>query len=389
MNQKSILRKPAVQTLLASLLCILLGLFIGFLALLIINPAGAWDAIQSIIKNFWTYSKPATQIKNLGNTLVKTAPLLMCSLSVLFAYKVGLFNIGAAGQYVAGAGACIYCAVALGWNWFFCTIMAILAGALIGALSGVLKAYRNVNEVISCIMLNWITLYLVNTLLANVKEPTSNYTYAISKQVVIENGAVTTVANPGAIMPSLGLQNLFNNNKYVGLALPLAVLLAVAVWVILNKTKLGFELRATGLNKNAAKYCGMQDRNNIVLTMAISGGLAGIGAAMLYLTGIMQWSVTQSSVPSMGFNGIAAAFLGGLNPIGAIFSSLFIQHITDGGSYLDMRVYSAEISDFISSLIIYLCSFVLFFKLKLNRQLDLRDEKKLQARKSNEGGKAS
>jgi len=374
--KKQLLRKPGLQTLLASLICIVLGLLLGFVALLIINPSGASAAIQAIMKNFLTYSKPASQMKNLGNTLVKTAPLLMCSLSVLFAYKVGLFNIGAAGQYVAGAGACIYCAVKLGWGWLPCMLMAVLAGALIGALSGVLKAYRNVNEVISCIMLNWLTLYSVNTLLAGVKEPTSNYTYAISKQMVIENGVTKTIPHPQAVLPNLGLGNLFSKNKYVGIALPLAILFAIGIWVLLNKTKLGYELRATGLNKHAAKYCGMMDRVNIVLTMAIAGGLAGIGAAMLFLTDITQWSVTQSSVPSMGFNGIAAAFLGGLNPIGAIFSSFFIQHITDGGSYLDMRVYSAEISNFISSLIIYLCSFVLIFRQALNRWLDRRLENK-------------
>ena len=370
-----LLRRPGIQTLLASLLCIALGLFIGFLALCLINRSGAGKAIVDIMKNFFTYSKPSTQLKNFGNTLVKTAPLLLCSLSVLFAYKVGLFNIGAAGQYVAGAGACIYCAIALGWGWFPCLIAAILAGALVGSLSGVLKAYRNVNEVISCIMLNWITLYLVNTLLALVKEPTSNYTYPITKHLVTVDGVTSVVDNPGAILPTLGLQNLFARNKYVGLAIPLSILLAVGIWVLLNKTKLGYELRATGLNKHAAKYCGMRDRRNIVLTMAISGGLAGTGAAMLYLTGITPWSVTQSSVPAMGFNGIAASFLGGLSPIGAIFSSFFIQHITDGGSYLDMRVYSAEISDFISSLIIYLCGFVLYFKMSLNGALDRHDEK--------------
>ena len=222
----SILRKPAVQTLLSSLLCILLGLLVGFIALLIINPSGAVEAILDIIKNFWNYSKRATQLKNLGNTLVKTAPLLMCSLSVLFAYKVGLFNIGAAGQYVAGAGACIFCAVGLGWHWLPCMIASILAGALVGAISGLLKATRNVNEVISCIMLNWISLYLVNTLLSKVKNPTSPYTYNVAKQMVIENGASTTVAHPEALLPQLGINTLFNNNKYVGLAIPLAILLA-------------------------------------------------------------------------------------------------------------------------------------------------------------------
>lgn len=379
-SNNSILRKPAVQSLLTSLLCILLGLLVGFIALLIINPAGAGEAIMDIIKNFLNYSKPTTQLKNMGNTLVKTAPLLMCSLSVLFAYKVGLFNIGAAGQYVAGAGACIYCAVGLGWHWLPCMLMAVLAGALIGALSGALKAYRNVNEVISCIMLNWISLYLVNTILSNVKNPTSPYTYEITKKVVMENGVATTVAHPGAVLPQLGINGLFNNNKYVGLAIPLAILLAVGIWVLLTKTKLGYELRATGLNKHAAKYCGMQDRTNIILTMAIAGGLAGIGAAMLYLTGFEEWSCTQSSVPAMGFNGIAAAFLGGLHPLGAIFSSFFIQHITDGGAQLNKQVYPAEISNLISSLIIYFCGFVLFFKLTLTKWLDHRAEQKNAAK---------
>lgn len=375
MQKNSLLRKPAVQALLTSLLCILLGLLVGFIALLIINPSGATEAIGDIIKNFMNYSKSATRLKNMGNTLVKTAPLLMCSLSVLFAYKVGLFNIGAAGQYVAGAGACIFCAVGLGWHWLPCMLMSILAGALVGAISGVLKAYRNVNEVISCIMLNWISLYLVNTLLSNVKNPTSPYTYEISKRLVTVDGVSSVEAHTEALLPQLGINSLFNNNKYVGLAIPLAILLAVGIWVLLNKTKLGYELRATGLNKHAAKYCGMQDRANIILTMAIAGGLAGIGASMLYLTGFEEWSVTQSSVPGMGFNGIAAAFLGGLNPLGAIFSSFFIQHITDGGAQLNKQVYPAEISSLISSLIIYFCGFVLFFKLSLTKWLDKRNEK--------------
>ena len=374
-ENKSFLKKPAVQTILASLICIVLGVLIGFIALLIINPSGAWNALGEILKNFWNYSKHTTQMKNLGNTLVKTAPLLMCGLSVLFAYKVGLFNIGAAGQYVAGAGACIYCAVGLGWSWFPCMLASIAAGAVVGSISGVLKAYRNVNEVISCIMLNWICLYLVNTLLSKVKNPTSPYTYAINLKVVTTDGVTSTAAHPQALLPTLGINALFNNNKYVGIAIPLAILLAIASWVLLSKTKLGYELRATGLNKYAAKYAGMADRGNIILTMAIAGGLAGIGASMLYLTGFEDWSVTQASVPAMGFNGIAAAFLGGLNPIGTIFSSYFIQHITDGGAQLNKQVYPGEISSMISRLIIYFCGFVLFFKSTMNKWLDSRAEK--------------
>ena len=158
--------------------------------------------------------------------------------------------------------------------------------------------------------------------------------------------------------------------------LPLAVIMAIVVWVVLEKTKFGFELKATGMNKNAAKYCGMKEKRNIIVTMMIAGGLAGLGAAAFYLSGIETWMVQQTTVPGMGFNGIAAAFLGGLNPIGTIFSSYFIQHITSGGSYVDKTMYCTQISDLISAFIIYLCGFVFFFKLWLNRYLDKRDEKK-------------
>jgi len=359
-----ILKNQAVQSLLASLLCIVIGLLAGYIVLLFINPTGAGEAIITVIKNYFYYPSKAAVIKYLGNTLVKSAPLLMCGLSVLFAYKVGLFNIGAAGQYVAGVGASLYLALALNMPWYVCMIGAMLAGALLGAVSGLLKAYRNVNEVISCIMLNWISLYCVNMLLNKVKETTSPYTFTLSS------------TNPGALLPSLGLGKLFSNNMYVGLALPLAVIVTVIIWIILDKTKFGYELRATGNNKNAAKYCGMNEKKNIILTMMISGALAGLGAALLYLTGFEQWQCSQSSVPAMGFNGIAAAFLGGLNPIGTIFSSYFIQHITNGGAYVDKSMYCAQISDLISSLIIYLCGFVGFFKFYMNSTIDKREAKK-------------
>lgn len=355
-NKKtSFMRKPAVQTLLASLICILLGLLVGFVVLVLINPSGAWNALKTIMLNFWSFSSARGQMKNLGNTLVKTAPLLMCSLSVLFAYKVGLFNIGAAGQYVAGVGVCLYCAIGLKLPWWVCMIMATLAGALLGALSGFLKAVRNVNEVISCIMLNWISLYTVNMILAPYMDINMSETWSLKKNYV------------SAVLPSLGLEHLLNDHQYVTLAIPLAVIIAVMIWVLLTKTRLGYELRATGLNKNAARYCGMRDRFNIVLTMAIAGGLAGMGAAMYYLTDMIKWPMSVTTIPAMGFNGIAAAFLGGLHPIGAIFSSFFIQHITDGGSFME-KTYPAEIASFISAVIIYMCAFVLFLKQWMNRE---------------------
>lgn len=362
-ERQSFFAKPAVQSILASLLCIIVGLLIGYIALLIINPKGANEAIITIIKNYFTYPSKAAALKYFGNTLVKAAPLLMCALSIQFCYQAGLFNIGAAGQYVAGAGACLFCALKLGLPWFVCLLAALVAGGIFGTIVGILKAYLNVNEVISGIMLNWIGLYTVNMALSIVKEVSSPYTLPLVK------------TNPSAVLPSIGLEKFFSNNKYVTIAIPLAVLIAVLLKVILSMTVFGYEIKATGVAKDAAKYSGMKEKRNIILTLFIGGALAGLGAAFFFLTGYEQWSVTQSSVPGMGFNGIAATFLGGLDPIGTIFASYFIEHITSGGSYLDKNIYPSQISDFISAIIIYLCGFVLFFKYFLNSRIRNKQNK--------------
>lgn len=373
-TKQSILRNDGFQTIIASLLCIVIGLLVGYVVLLVINPGGAAGAIAAILKNYLYYPSQAAVMKYLGTTLVKASALLMCSLSVLFAYKVGLFNIGAAGQYVVGAGACLYFGLKLNMPWIVCLLAAVVLAAAVGGVSGALKAYFNVNEVISCIMLNWISLYIVNMVLTGVKEQSTPYTRPLFS------------VNKSALVPTLGLDKMFSNNEFVTLGVPLAVVMAIVIWVLLEKTKFGYELKATGMNKQAAKYCGMHEKTNIILTMMIAGGLAGFGAGIFYLSGIEQWMVQQTSVPAMGFNGIAAAFLGGLNPIGTIFSSYFIQHITSGGTYVDKTMYCTQISDLISAFIIYLCGFVLFFKLWLNRYLDKKDEKRLA--RTQEGGEA-
>ena len=365
-TKSSLLKNNAVQSLLCSLICVILGVFIGYIVLLFINPTGAGKAILAVIKNFFFYPEGPARAKYFGGTLVKAAPLVMCSLSILFAYKVGLFNIGVAGQYVAGAGACLYAGLAWQCPWYVCLLLAIAAGALLGAFSGVLKAYCNVNEVISGIMLNWIGLYTVNILLTNVKEAASPYTNNLAS------------FNASALLPTMGLDKLFGNNQYVTIAIPLAILAAIIIAVILEKTKFGYELKATGNNKNAAKYCGMKEKQNIIITLIIGGGLAGMGAALLYLTGMEQWSCSQSSVPGMGFNGIAAAFLGCLDPLGSLLSSFFIQHITNGGGYVDKTMYCSQISDLISSIIIYLCGFFLFLRQFINSRIANAEERKAE-----------
>ena len=367
----SLLRRDSFQTLLSSLVCVLGGLIVGYLVLLFIEPRGALEAIFAVMKSFFRYPG-SLKLKYFGQTLVRSVPLLMCALSVLFAYKVGMFNIGVAGQYVAGACAALYAALAWNLPWYLCLILAMAAGAVLGAAAGFLKTRCNVNVVISGIMLNWIMLYLTNLLLGTVKSPTSPYTKSLQG------------TNPGALLPNLGMGRFFNNERSVTIAIPLAVIMAVLIWVVLNKTKFGYELKATGNNYNAARYAGMRENRNIILTMMIAGALAGMGAGLLYLTGIEEWETTIASVPAMGFNGIAVAFLGGLSPLGSILSAFFIQYITFGGGNVDLQVYCSQISSLISSLIIYLCAFVAFFKFFIQARIRRNDEKK--AAEAKEGG---
>ncbi|MBQ9557283.1 MAG: ABC transporter permease [Clostridia bacterium] len=358
---RSMAKSNAFQSIVASLLCIIVGLVIGFIVLLIIKPDGAWKGITDLLKGYFKYtSNPNKILEYFSQTLIKAAPLIMCSLSILFCYKVGLFNIGVAGQYCVGMGLSIYAAIAWKLPWWLCMLVALIAGGVMGTIVGVLKAYRNVNEVISGIMLNWISLYLINILLKMVQKLNISETRDIPK---------------AGRIPALGLDKLMGN-RYASIAIPLAIIIAVAVYIILDRTKFGYELKATGFNKNAAKYAGMAEKRNIIITIAIGGALAGLGAAMLYLTNFQHWETDTSSVPSMGFNGIAAAFLGGLNPIGCLLSSFFIQHITEGGAYVDKMTYSSEISDLISSIIIYLCGFVLFIKYMMNKKIARSEEKR-------------
>ena len=360
--KKNIFKSNGFQSLLASLLCIVLGLFLGYLVLLVINPAGAGEAILTVVKNFLTYKKTSSQLKYLGNTLVKTAPLLMCSLSILFAYKVGLFNIGAAGQYCFGVALSLYAALGLGWSWLPCLLVAMAGGAVLGAISGVLKSYCNVNEVISGIMLNWIVLYLTNMLLTTVKEAASPYT------IVLANN------NPSAVLPSLGLGALFNKNQYVGLAIPLSIVMAILIWIVLDKTRFGYELKACGNNRDAAMYAGISAKKNVVLSMVISGALAGFGGGLVYLAGGGQDTLLQA-IETAGFDGISVALLANCNPIGCIFSAMFLSYLRLGGNAMQSQGYATEATDIVISVIVYLAAFALLIRMFLSGKLGRRRNK--------------
>ena len=362
---KTALASDTSKSIISAVICALVGILVGFIILLIINAEHAPKAISVILKNFMYYRNNGKKLYDLGQTLVKAVPLILCGIAVLFAYKTGMFNIGVAGQYCIGIGISLWCALAWHLPWFVCLVLAVVCAALWASIAGLLKAFCNVNEVIAGIMLNWISLYLVNVLMQNerVMNVGKSETYSIA------------ATSPGSLLPTLGLGAFFHDNEYVSIAIPLTILVAILVNIILKDSVMGYGLRATGLNKHAAKYAGMQDKKNLILTMVVSGAIAGLAASLFYLTDVQPWK-TSSTVPAMGFNGIAVAFLGELNPIGVIFSGYFIQHITQGGSFIDTKYFNPQIADLISSIIIYSCAFMFLFKTQISKLLERKKTSK-------------
>ena len=356
-NAGMVLRQKG-SSVLAAILCILIGLAVGLIALFIINPEHAWDqGFMRIIQGGF-YDFPY----GVGRTLTNSAPLIMTGLSVAFAFKTGLFNIGAAGQYTLGAFGALYCALILHLPWYLCLLASALFGAVWGAIPGIFKAYLNINEVITSIMFNWIGLYMVNEIV-----------YARGTGAMYDVKSTRTWklvdTSPESVIPSVGMSELFHTPSTT-IAIFLAIAAAVLIWVILEKTTFGYELKAVGLNKNAARYAGINEKKNIILSMTIAGALAGFGAGLLYLSGGAEWNpLNTTTLPAMGFNGIATALLAASHPIGTIFSSVFISHITVGGSFLPTRYFPPEIADLISGIIIYLCAFAMLFRGVIGRML--------------------
>ena len=365
-----------VGTLLASLVCIFSGLAVGFVVLLVLggitmSQSGDSFSFAELLKITWEqgfkpivqggfYAKANAMGMAVRMEILQAAPLIMTGLSVAFAFKTGLFNIGAAGQYTVGAFFALYCALVLKMPWWLCLLASALGGAIWGAIPGFFKAYLNVNEVITAIMFNWIGLYGVNTLI---------YQGGNGPMFNLKTTKTFTVKqmSPGSLLPSFNVK-VAGKDYFGAIFLPtigifLAIAVAVIIWIILNKTTFGYELKACGLNKNAAKYAGINEKKNIVLSMTIAGALAGLGAGLFFLSGSKEWEpLVSTALPATGFNGISVALLASSNPIGCIFSAIFIAHITVGGGFMTAKLFPSEVSDIISGVVIYLCAFSLLFK---------------------------
>ncbi len=371
----------------ASLISILIGFIFGGILLFItalcissISFSSALDGFRVMLAGVFNLGKSESgrlmfgiNGKLIGDMLFRATPLIMTGLSVAVAYKTGLFNIGAAGQYLIGTAAAIIVGLSIdtkvvpAWIvWIAAFAAAVAAGALWGCIPGIFKAFLNVNEVITCIMTNWIAANLV-TLLFDGSSFINRIDYG-------KSGYTLKLNTNGVSTSKAGLDALFGNGS-VNMGILIAVLFAVICYFLITKSILGFELRSCGSNKNAARMAGMNEKRNIVLSMALSGGLAAAGAALYYLSGNVEfyWH-TSMSLPAVGINGIPVALLASSNPAGCIFAGLFMAYLDISGSQLgNLTVFNKYNADIIIAAIVYLCAFTKFFQDRLSSRKGKRE----------------
>ena len=288
--------KDSTQKVVASLLSILIGLVVGSLVILIvgltsksISTKGAWEGIRLIFAGIFSTGRDASGAlswgfnpTSVGNMLFRATPLIMTGLSIAVAYKTGLFNIGAPGQYLMGTMVSLMLALSLPTEtmgaflvWLIAFLGGMLAGALWGAIPGLLKAFLNINEVLACIMTNWVAANLVTWLF-----DISNFKNMVEGT---KSGYIYKTTYNSVATAKLGLDKLFPGSQ-VNAGILVAVLFAIVMYILINKTTLGYQLKACGSNRHAARYAGIKDKRNIVLSMAIAGSMAGGGAALEHLS---------------------------------------------------------------------------------------------------------
>ncbi len=373
---KKIYSKDGTKSALASLLSILTGLVVGGIIIIAVSAFNSDIGLKGGIEGlklifFGVFSKGRNAAGelvfgfnpvNMGNLLFRATPVIMTGLSVAVAFKTGLFNIGAPGQYLAGTAATLILALKIPSDvippfviWIIAFLGGMAAGAVWGAIPGILKAYLRINEVLACIMTNWIAANAVTWIFENSSLRNGG-----------ESGKVgfimKTTAN-GVATAKFGLDKIFPGSQVNG-GIFIAIIFAVLVYVIITKTVLGYEMKACGYNKDAAEYAGIKSKRMIVFSMAFAGALAGGGAALYYLSGNTEffWS-TYQSLPTEGFNGIPIALLASNNPIAVIFTGSFMSVLSVAGQQLkNLTAYNEYITNIIIGIIVYLSAFSLVIK---------------------------
>ena len=386
MNQKltHLWGRDGTKSVLASLISIVIGMAVGGLIVVLVglfNPSmglgAVWEGVRLVFGGLFSTGRSAAgqltfgfNPTNMGTMLFRATPLILTGLSVAVAYKTGLFNIGAPGQYLMGTAATLILALSIPTEtvpaplvWVIAFVGGSLAGAVWGCIPGLVKAFLNINEVLACIMTNWIAANLVTwmfdrgSLFENLQNTVENTKTAYIYKTSF-NGVETS---------KMGLDLIFPNSQVNG-GIIIAIVIAILMYILMNKTTLGYELKACGANRHAARYAGISDKRNIVLSMAIAGALSGAAASLYYLAGNTEffWS-TYQSLPATGFNGIPVALLAVCNPIGVIFTGCFMSMLDIVGLQLtNLTAYNEYITDVIISIIVYLSAFSLVIKLAIS-----------------------
>ena len=388
-NKKS---SEGLKSLSASLLCIFGGIFVGFVVLVLLsvfNPRiGFAEAVRGILIVLGgPFSGGGNSLFQFGNMLFNATPLILTGLSACIAFKTGLFNIGAPGQYLMGAMVTLLVSLSIPSAvvpspviWLLALICGTLAGALWGAIPGFFKAYLNVNEVIVCIMTNWIAANVVSWVFNGSKF----INVAESKVNFIMKTEVNNIATA-----TFGLDKIFSGGSVVSYAdasIFLAICVAIALYIVMNKTTFGYELKACGYNRDGAKYAGMNEKRNLLLAMAIAGGLAAMGASIWCLNGHQdfKWE-TYQTLPVDGFNGIPAALLAGNNPIGIIFTAIFLKYINVGGSNLAANTaFNEYVSQLMVAMIVYFSGFARYISMLLSTKKKSLQEIETEIKNSKE-----
>ncbi len=372
---KKAVTKHSTKSLLASIISIIVGLIIGFIFMLvasILKPgSSALGGIGILLTGPFNGLNPKYEI---GNLIFYMVPIIFTGLSIAIAYKTGLFNIGAPGQFLMGTMGSLLVALSIDTTgnrflgilvWILAIIVGMLLGMFWGSLVGMLKALFGLNEVIASIMLNWIAANIITWVFKD--SPLHNIGEG-------KDGYLIKTSLTGNFSPTLGLGKLFssgNISSYIDIGIVIAIVFCVLTWIFMNKTTLGYEMKACGLNKESAKYAGINEKKNIILCMAFSGALAAIGGALYHLNaGIeFKWQSAYQTLPPWGFNGIPVAFLANCNPLGIILSSMFIRYLSTSGAFLPMVGFNQYFADIIIAIIIYLAGFTRYFIGRIDKRI--------------------
>ena len=310
------------------------------------NPPQAANGIKTLMLGGFTGG-----MKGLGNVLYYATPIIMTGLGVGLAFQTSLFNIGGPGQFIIGAVCSLFVAIRFDLpgplGWIIPLFAGMLGGALWALLPGLLRAHLGVNIVIATIMMNYIGMYLANH---------------IVKQAIYDPlKGQSQVVPAGHTLPYAGMDKLFPGSM-ANIGFLIAAVMAVIVYIVLNKTTFGFELKACGKNRDASRYAGINEKRNIVLSMMISGALIGLGGALMYLSSAGKYIKPVDVLAAEGFNGIPVALLASNHPVGIIFTAVFIAYMQVSGFYMQTYRFSPEIVNIIISVIIYFSAFALVIR---------------------------